>query len=252
MCILTLKIALVKSNQSRCCLSFILIPQPSWKFLSRSLILLWVLNVYYLKCVCLHVCEYVYSLFASCHLAEMDSLSQLARRALSSAISWRNKETAIRAPWREGSVACSPLRGFISTKELFWQNHWIGCRSQIPGTSNQDRFPVHPQTTQTPLPLGNRRSRVWGVCWLPGLVGITCCRQKGKEHWVAEMEANNSLFFFFKLWTLMSGPRYLSIFSILLTKETHMLIPPFSASSGSRFLVQQTLTSNESNFSFSD
>ena len=105
-----------------------------------------VFNVYYLN-VCLHVCEHVYSLFAPCHLAEMDSRSQLARRALSSAISWRNKETTIRAPWREGSVACSPLRGFISTRELFWQNHWIGCRSQIPGTSNQDRFPVHPQTT---------------------------------------------------------------------------------------------------------
>lgn len=152
----------------------------------------------------------------------------------------------------EGKVVYShsPLRVLINTGELFWQNHWIGCRSHILGTSNQDTFPARPQTTQTPPPLGNRRSPVWGACSLPGLVGITCRRQKGKEHWVAEMEANN--LFFFKLRALMSGPRYLSIFSILLTKETHMLIPPFSASSGSRFLVQQTLTSNESNFSFSD
>lgn len=147
--------------------------------------------------VYLHVCVYIYSLSALCHSAEMDSLSQLDMRDLSSVISWRNKETAIgRSPWREGSLLYeSPLRVLISTRELFWQNHWIGCRSQIPGTSNQDRFSARPQTRETPLPLGNRRSLLSGVQWLPGLVGITCCRQKGKEHWVAEMEANNLLFF---------------------------------------------------------
>lgn len=108
-----------------------------------------VLNACYLMSVCLRICGSVYSLFALCHSAEMDSLSQLARRALSLALSWRNKGMAIRRSlWREGSLLTQSLEGphqhwrTVLTEPLNWvqeSNSWDIKPGQIcSSTNNRD------------------------------------------------------------------------------------------------------------------
>lgn len=136
---------------SRYYFSFTLFPQPPWKFLSRSLILPRVLSACYLMSVCLRLCGCVSSLFALCHSAEMDSLSQLDGRALSLAISWRNKGTAIRrSPWREGSLLRQSPEGphqhwrTVLTEPLNWvqeSNSWDIKPGQISCSPTNIRDP---------------------------------------------------------------------------------------------------------------
>lgn len=113
-------------------------------------------------CVWLSMC-YIYRLFTPCHSADMDLVCLLKGERFESVISWRNKEAAVRRS-PEGKVVYSPspLRVLINTGELFWQKHWIECKSQIPGTSKWDRLSVHPQTTETPPLWGNMKSHSQG------------------------------------------------------------------------------------------
>lgn len=136
---------------SRYHFSFVLSPQPPRKCVSKSLILLWVLKACYLMSVCLRICGYVYSLFDPCHSAEMDSLSQLDGRALSLAISWRNKGTTIRrSPCGEGSLPRQSPEGphqhwrTVLTEPLNWvqeSNSWDIKPGQISCSPTNNRDP---------------------------------------------------------------------------------------------------------------
>lgn len=165
--ILTLKIALVESTGGT-------ISHPSCfpslpGTLSKSPVWLWVLpvcaSVRLRVCASAHLCgPSQRACPVSCCRSGFTQSAGSESLELSSQLE-EQRDCNQESPW-EGKVVYgrSPLGVLICTRELFWQNHWMGCWSQIPGTSSQDRFSACPQTTETPLPWGNRRAE-------PGLRG---------------------------------------------------------------------------------
>lgn len=124
----------------------------SLNILDQSILFLWVFNGCYLMSICLAVnVVYLWIVILSVILRHGFSQSAKGER-FESVISWRNKEAAIRRS-PEGKVVYSPspLRGLINTGELFWQNYWIECKSQIPGTSKMGQTFCSPTNNKRPI-----------------------------------------------------------------------------------------------------
>lgn len=146
-----------------------IVSQPPWTFWSKSVPFLWLFNGCYLMSVCLAVNVLYLWIVHPVSFCRHGFSQSTGGERFESVISCRNKEAAVRRS-PEGTVVSSPspLRVLINTGELFWQNHWIECKSQIPGTSKWDRLSAHPQTTET-LPLwGTRKSPSQGSSGFQG------------------------------------------------------------------------------------